>query len=163
MKNIDKWVNAATGIGVIIGIVFLALEINQNTEMMRSQARDAITDKQMMFSEWVTTEPEMATALVAAANGLESMSPDHRMMYAYFMAGVWREWENSYYQYTRGLFDAAEFEPRMLRWRSQMQSPTTRAQWRATRSWYAPEFRAVVDGMVAEIEASRPLSAAPTP
>ena len=156
IKRLDKWVNVATGVGVIIGIIFLALEINQNTEMMRSQARDAITDKQMMFSEWVATEPEMAVALASAQQGLDTMSPEHRLMFAYFIAGVWREWENSYYQYTRGLFDAEEFEPRMLRWRSQMQSPANRAQWRATRVWYAPEFRAIVDGFVAEYEATTP-------
>ncbi|MFM1897122.1 MAG: hypothetical protein RLZZ385_2196 [Pseudomonadota bacterium] len=152
MKNMDKWVNAATGVGVILGIVFLGMEINQNTDMMKSQARDAITEKQMMFSEWVTTEPEMAAAIVAAGESFETMSPEHRTMYAYFMAGVLREWENSYYQYQRGLFDAAEFEPRMERWRSQMMAPSARATWHTTRQWYAPRFREVVDGIVQSIE-----------
>ena len=152
MKNLDKWVNVATGIGVIVGIGFLALEISQNTEMMRSQARDAITEKQMMYSEWVTTEPEMAVALVAAQQGLESMSAEHRLMYIYFLTGNWREWENSYFQFTEGLFDAEEFEPRMLRWRSQMNLPAARAVWSTSRVWYAPEFRTIVDGFVAEAE-----------
>ncbi|MEZ5491444.1 MAG: hypothetical protein R3F50_14150 [Gammaproteobacteria bacterium] len=153
MKKIENWVNIAASIGVILGILFLGLEIRQNTEMMHSQARDAITDKQMMFSEWVTTEPEMAVAIVAAGDGLQNMSPEHRVMYVYFLAGVWREWENSYYQYQRGLFDLEEFEPRMLRWRSQMEAAAARAQWSVTRMWYAPRFRAVVDAYVAEIEA----------
>ena len=152
MRHIEKWVSVATGIGVILGIVFLGMEISQNTEMMQSQARDAITEKQMMFSEWVTTEPEMAAAIVASAEGLEKMSPEHRTMYAYFMAGVLREWENSYYQYQRGLFDAEEFEPRMERWRSQMMAPSARATWQTTRQWYAPRFRQAVDAIVQSIE-----------
>ncbi len=153
MKKIENGVNIAASIGVILGILFLALEIRQNTEMMHSQARDAITDKQMMFSEWVTTEPEMAIAIVSAGQGLQNMQPEHRIMYAYFLAGVWREWENSYYQYQRGLFDAEEFEPRMQRWRALMQEESARRQWIATRDWYAPGFRAIVDSFVAEIEA----------
>ena len=160
MRRFENWVNAAASIGVLIGIVFLGLEISQNTEMMRSQARDAITDKQMMFSEWVTTEPEMAVAIAAAGQGLDKMSPEHVIMYSYFMAGVWREWENSYYQYQRGLFDAAEFEPRMVRWRSQMQSPAARVQWKSTRDWYAPGFRARVDELVSTIEQNTPGPAA---
>ena len=153
--HLEGWMNVAASIGVIVGIVFLALEISQNTEMMRSQARDAITDKQMMFSEWVTTEPEMAVAISQAAGGLDNMTPEHRVMYGYFLAGVWREWENSYYQYQEGLFDRTEFEPRMERWRSQMQTPAARSQWATTRTWYAPGFRTIVDEMVSDIEARR--------
>lgn len=153
MKKIQNWTNLAASCGVMLGILFLGLEIRQNTEMMRSQARDSITDKQMMYSEWVTTEPEMAVAIAAASGGMANMEPTHRVMYAYFITGVWREWENSYYQYQRGLFDAQEFEPRMLRWRSQMQSSAARNQWSASRSWYAPGFRDVVDEFVQQIEA----------
>lgn len=156
MKRINNWVNVAASVGVLMGILFLALEISQNTEMMRSQARDAITDKQMMFSEWVTTEPEMAAAIVAAGQGLDKMTPDHLVMYSYFMAGVWREWENSYYQFQQGLFDMAEFEPRMVRWRSQMQSPAARTLWTSNREWYAPGFRSRVDALIAEITRAAP-------
>ena len=81
------------------------------------------------------------------------MSPEHRIMYSYFLTGVWREWENSYYQYQRGLFDADEFEPRTLRWRSQMEPDAARALWAGTRMWYAPGFREIVDGFVDEIVA----------
>ncbi len=152
MQRFENWVNVAASIGVLLGILFLGLEISQNTEMMRSQARDAITDKQMMFSEWVTTEPEMAAAIVAASQGLDKMSPEHLVMYSYFMAGVWREWENSYYQFEQGLFDIADFEPRMVRWHSQMQSREARTLWTTNKEWYAPGFRARVDAMVADIE-----------
>ena len=155
MKHLENWINIGSSFGVILGIVFLATEIRQNTEMMRSQARDSITEKQMMYSEWVTTEPEMAIALVEAGRGLESMLPEHRIMYGYFMAGVWREWENSYYQYQQGLFEQDEFAPRMERWRTQMQSVSARMLWRGNRLWYAPAFRAVVDGIVQTIDAEQ--------
>lgn len=155
MRRFENWANMAASLGVLFGIVFLGLEIRQNTEMMRSQARDSITDKQMMFSEWVTTEPEMAVAIVSAGRGLDQMEQEHLIMYSYFMAGVWREWENSYYQYQEGLFDATEFEPRMVRWRSQMQAPAARILWAGNRDWYSPGFRARVDEIVASLEPGR--------
>lgn len=160
MKIIENWVNIGASAGVLLGILFLGLEIRQNTEMMKSQARDSITEKQMMFSEWVTTEPEMAVAIIAARAGLDKMQPEHQLMYQYFLAGVWREWENSYYQFQRGLFDAEEFEPRMARWRSQMLDSAARSQWGFTRLWYAPGFRAVVDSYVQAIESGEPDTAA---
>src|SRR5690606_3402123 len=125
-------VNLSASIAVILGIVFLGLEIRQNTEMMRSQTRDAISEKQMMFSEWVVTEPELANVLAKVAAN-EPLEGGERFMHAYFLAGIWREWENSYYQYQQELFDREEFEPRMARWRAQMRQPAARQSWIATR------------------------------
>jgi len=147
--KIHHWLNLSTSLAVILGMVFLAFEIRQNTEMMRSQTRDSISEKQMMFSEWVATEIDLASA-IAKANAGEPLAPDEGVMYAYFLAGVWREWENSYYQFQRELFDRDEFEPRLQRWRASMRTDLARVNWLATRQNYAPAFRAVVDEIVAE-------------
>jgi len=152
-KRRTDWMNLAASFAVIVGIVFLGLEIRQNTEMMRSQTRDSISEKQMMFSEWVATERDLADVLAKAA-AEEPMEPGERFMHAYFLAGIWREWENSYYQYQQELFDRAEFEPRMARWHATMQLRSVRLAWIATRMNYSPTFRGIVDGIVAEYEDS---------
>lgn len=146
-KSID-WMNLSASLAVIMGIVFLGMEIRQNTNMMRSQTRDAISEKQMMFSEWVTTEMDLANTIAKVNAGLR-LEPGERVMYAYFLAGNWREWENSYYQFQQGLFDRDEFEPRMDRWRATMRGKVARDNWLATRSNYSPTFRAEVDAIVA--------------
>ncbi|MGB4246646.1 MAG: hypothetical protein WBJ75_02910 [Pseudohongiellaceae bacterium] len=148
MNKISNWMNFSASVAVIMGIIFLGLEIRQNTEMMRSQTRDAISEKQMMFSEWVATEIDLAVA-IAKVNAGEPLDPGERMMHAYFLAGVWREWENSHYQFQQGLFDRDEFEPRMERWRSTMRVKAVRDSWVATRMNYSPSFRAEVDAIVA--------------
>lgn len=148
MSKVSNWMNFSASVAVIMGIIFLGLEIRQNTEMMRSQTRDAISEKQMMFSEWVATEMDLAVA-IAKVNAGEPLDPGERMMHAYFLAGVWREWENSHYQFQQGLFDRDEFEPRMERWRSTMRVKAVRDSWVATRMNYSPAFRAEVDEIVA--------------
>lgn len=148
MSKMSNWMNFSASIAVIMGIIFLGLEIRQNTEMMRSQTRDSISEKQMMFSEWVATEIDLAVT-IAKVNAGEPLDPGERMMHAYFLAGVWREWENSHYQFQQGLFDRDEFEPRMERWRSTMRVSAVRDSWVATRMNYSPAFRAEVDAIVA--------------
>ncbi len=128
MSKAADWMNLSASIAVIMGIVFLGLEIRQNTDMMRSQTRDAISEKQMMFSEWVATEIELADTIAKVTAG-EELTPGEAVQHAYFLAGVWREWENSHYQFEQGLFDRDEFEPRMN---------------------YSPSFRAEVDRIVAQ-------------
>ncbi|OFE13552.1 hypothetical protein PHACT_10740 [Pseudohongiella acticola] len=145
--KVTNWLNLATSIAVIMGILFLGVEIRQNTEMMKSQTRDSISEKQMMFSEWVATEADLSNT-IAKVNADLPLEPGERIMHAYFLAGVWREWENSYYQYQQGLFDREEFDPRLTRWRATMSNETVRLNWAATRQNYSPTFRAVVDSIV---------------
>lgn len=154
----NDWMNWSASVAVILGIVFLGLEIRQNTEMMKSQTRDSISEKQMMFSEWVATEIELA-GTIAKANTGQTMTPAEGVQYAYFLAGVWREWENSYYQFQEGLFDRDEFEPRMNRWHEMMRNKLVRDSWQSTRMNYAPSFRAEVDRIVSTIDTTAEVSA----
>jgi phage protein U len=152
----SDWMNLSASIAVILGIVFLGLEISQNTEMMKSQTRDSISEKQMMFSEWVATEIDLAETIAAATAG-ETLSSGQAVQYGYFLAGVWREWENSYYQFQQGLFDRDEFEPRMNRWHEMMRTKIVRDTWVATRMNYSPAFRVEVDRIVNSYEAGAQL------
>jgi hypothetical protein len=149
MNKATDWMNLSASIAVIMGIVFLGLEIRQNTDMMRSQTRDSISEKQMMFSEWVATEIDLADT-IAKVNAGEEVTPGEAVQHAYFLAGVWREWENSHYQFEQGLFDRDEFEPRTNRWVSMMRVKANRDAWLATRMNYSPSFRAEVDRIIAQ-------------
>lgn len=162
MKKNIEWMNLSASIAVILGIVFLGLEIRQNTEMMKSQTRDSISEKQMMFSEWVATESELAEA-ISKANSGQVMTPAEGVQYAYFLAGVWREWENSYYQFQQGLFERDEFEPRMNRWHDMMRTKLVRDSWVATRMNYSPGFRDEVDLIVGAYGSSAAVSSPSNP
>jgi len=158
MKKGSDWMNLSATIAVILGIVFLGLEIRQNTDMMKSQTRDSISEKQMMFSEWVATEIDLATTIAKATSG-ETMSSAEAVQYGYFLAGVWREWENSYYQFQQGLFDRDEFEPRMNRWHDMMRTKLVRDSWVSTRMNFSPGFREEVDRIVSGYDESGERSA----
>jgi hypothetical protein len=68
------------------------------------------------------------------------------------MHGIFREWENSFYQYEQGLFDESEFEPRRYRWQANMKLPGYREYWARGREAFSPSFRAEIDSIVSEIE-----------
>ena len=56
--SLDRWLTWLANIGVIAGIVFLAIEIRQNTDMVVAQTRDNIADKQLSLFEWFAASPE---------------------------------------------------------------------------------------------------------
>jgi hypothetical protein len=156
MSKLNERLTLVANLSVVAGIVFLAVEMGQNTSAIQAQTRDSMTEKQMMMSEWVVTTPELAATMFKAQSlGLEALDDAERMTWALFVAGELREWENSYYQYLSGLYRPEDFEPRLTRWRSALNSDARRQRWEDTRLQYSPSFRAEIDRIVAEVEAAQ--------
>ena len=49
IQKINEAVSLIANIGVIASIIFLGVEMQQNTDMMRSQTRNSMTENQMSF------------------------------------------------------------------------------------------------------------------
>jgi len=89
---------------VVAGIVFLAAEMRQNTKAIQAQTRDSLTEKQMMWLASVYTNPEVADIYQRGSSGESLSTPAEGFIYAMAIGADFREWEDSYYQYERGLY-----------------------------------------------------------
>ena len=148
--KLDRWLSWLANIGVIAGIVFLALEIRLNTEMIRSQTRDSITEKQLTLFEWFATDAE--NIRIREAGDKLELKPEsvEFAQYAWMIAGNFRLWENEWYQYQQGLFEPNEFQPRINIWRRMLNdTPGMRHVWEEYQGpGYAPDFRELIDSLI---------------
>ena len=139
-------------IGVMASLVFVGLEIRQNTTVARAQTRDSITEKQIETIGWQATSPQLAALHVRVMDG-EELSGADASQFGSWVVGQLREWENSHYQFEAGLFTPAEFEARSEMWRILLSGRSSAAYietWRRFRLTFAPNFRAEIDRIVAE-------------
>ena len=151
MNKLNERLTLIANLSVVAGIIFLAVELHQNTQAIQAQTRDSITEKQMMFGDWVGTNRESADLFVRGNSGPDELQGAELMMYQALVSSFLRVWENSHYQYERGLFTAEEYEARLERWRINMEFPGYRQHWEASRETYAASFRAEIDAIVAEV------------
>ena len=145
MDSLNKWLTLIANIGVIAGVIFVGFEIQQNTEMMRAQTRDSIAEKQLMWTDWAANE--YGARILAEAMGDGSPNDWSR---AFLMSAMLRIWENEHYQYSLGLFDESEFQPRRELWKFNIRNMGI-ARWEEIRRWYSPAFRSVIDQIQEEI------------
>lgn len=62
---------------IVLSLVLVAYELRQNTTVMRAQTRDAMTEKQMMFTDWVPTNRYTAEVITMSGQGkLEPGTPE---------------------------------------------------------------------------------------
>jgi hypothetical protein len=149
-KDVRETVGLLAGVA---GLVFVVVEMRQNTKAIQAQTRDSITEKQMMFAGWIGTNSEVASLFSRGnAEGLGGLAEDGELIqYIILVAGDMREWENSYYQYEQGLFTTEEFEARSGRWRIEMRARGYRDVWAGNRELFAPGFRAEIDRIVDDL------------
>ena len=60
LTKANEIISLFANVGVIGSILFLGLEMRQNTEMIKSQTRDAITEKQMMWYSSLVENEDLA-------------------------------------------------------------------------------------------------------
>ena len=54
---------------VFLGLVFVGMEMRQNTQMMQAQIRNAITENNMEYLSWQATSEALAGALTVMSDG----------------------------------------------------------------------------------------------
>ena len=149
LSRANEVISLIANIGVIASIIFLGLEMSQNTDMMRSQTRNAMTENQMNFFEGIIENRNFAETFLAIREDSDKFptGTPERTQYTLFFLTQLRMWENEWYQYQQNLFDAAEFEPRLELWDSFMDFQINREVWDAQRYSFASDFRDLLDGM----------------
>ena len=146
LDKLNQWAMITANVSVLGGIIFLGVELQQNTRMTQAQTRDAMTDKQMAYYELVLNN-------IDAESQFRENQETSQRKFMFIKLTQLRMWENELYQYEQGLFEATEFESRLNLWegliaRDNPDSEAMRRVWDIQRNNFSPEFVAIIDGMI---------------
>jgi len=137
MKSIDlgKSIQILANVGVIAGILFLAVEIRQNNELLATQARYERADVRRSANLRYIENPELIRVTVAAQNGAPLTEED-----SYLLERAYRltldDYNFVYEEYRRGLLD----ERSLPGGGTFRRSPGMEALWNQQKESYDPEF-----------------------
>jgi hypothetical protein len=148
MKRLKSWLELIAQLGVVAGLLFLALELKQNTALMRAQTRSEVTQSILDIIA-SGRHPGVVQANLRRESG-DTLSAEDWYFLKNQANATLRLWENTYYQYTAGLFDDAEFQADQEVWRELMQLPEYKELWLETGKQYSQGFRQELDQLVSE-------------
>jgi hypothetical protein len=100
-SKINNWFTLIANVAVIAGIVFLAIEIRQNNELLRSESRQALISNDINS---LTVNIEHADIFAKLVSGVELSSEDQLRISFMFTIDL-RNREFEYSQYSKGLLD----------------------------------------------------------
>ena len=146
-----SWIGLLANLGVITGLVFLAVELRQNTNMMEAQINQDRTDTALSFQQANYNQEFMPPILVKVENG-ESLSREEMRRYESYFRGFNRNMDNQLWQYRQGFL--GENIPRSVRFAVQGVIGGSRMSvdlWEQTKQGYTDDYIAFVDEAIADL------------
>jgi hypothetical protein len=114
MRKIDlgQMITIAANVGVIAGIVFLAMELRQNTAAVQGATYQALSDGNSNQYLGVVHDPAFAAALqgVYAGQEMAEFSETEAMQLIFYCNALIQRLENSYFQWQTGFVDDRIFQ-----------------------------------------------------
>jgi hypothetical protein len=115
MKKVDLWqaIGALANIGVIAGIAFLAIELQQNNRLLSAEARYDQRQNQQARASRAIVNNELADLMVRARDGADLSESDELRLFL-MSADIFSEFEWTYSQIQAGnLEDDGTLLPQM--------------------------------------------------
>ncbi len=107
MDNVNTWLTLAANMGVIAGIVFLAVELQQNSEMLSAQARYSRQEIRLADTVLPINNENYASALIKYSKG-QDLSEYEDLLIRRGMDVTLANWQFVYTEYKQGLIEASE-------------------------------------------------------
>ncbi|MDA0272499.1 MAG: hypothetical protein O3C68_04510 [Proteobacteria bacterium] len=142
------------GIGVALTVIYLALQIRQNTKSVESntlaakaQMRFQIATDAVQSIRSVRMDDSLLDAFVKVADGKELDSKDLLLIDLYARE-IFRSAEGNFFQHRNGSIDEEEFEGMLMFYKDSFQSPSMKSFWHDNKHQFPSAFITEVDGLI---------------
>ena len=144
------------GVAVVASLVYLAVQIRQNTRTVRASTLHQNTD--LWSSLFLRlAEPDLARAYVAGMAGQADIRPLQYTQFFFVCRSMFLAFENQYYQMRHGVLDSEAYagyersiSTQLLAFRG------FRLWWEMNRSVFSSEFVEHVDRMIVDVPEADP-------
>ena len=130
LDSANGWLTLIANIGVIAGIVFLALELRQNNDLMGAQDRFNRLTAATLNGTDVIQSPEL---IIALNKPLSEQTPEDETLLSYHLNNVFLVWEWSFRELPRDEI------PTSL-WSTKFCNEITQNVWSRMKSGYSVPF-----------------------
>lgn len=148
------------GLAVVIGLVFVGLELRQNTLMQRVTATQTLVVDYEYAVDLLAKDEAAACIYVRGSNGLDNLTGIERYQFFVMWFHLLRAAEQLHYYSLEGMVDQRIWRGFQRQLDEVVRYPGVQQYWELRRDWYSDEFQLFIDQIFerAPITSSVPLS-----
>lgn len=136
-------------IGIFASLIFVGLQVRQNTKALKATSHHAITDSFNAINNLIFSDPRAARLWRLGMAGADGLDEDERVSFSFMALGYMRIFDTLHYQYTNGTLDKKLFEAELmtLKW-TVTANPGFVAWWATNPISLSTEFRAFTASLI---------------
>jgi hypothetical protein len=129
----------------VVSLVYLAIQIRQNTRAVRTSTFHGVTDSFNHLNATIAQDESLARIFRVGSAGLSELTDDERVRFSFLFLGAFRIFETLYYQNQHGTGDPALWAAEVATMKALLGSSGGLEWWKSNPLSFTPEFRAYVD------------------
>ena len=143
-RPFGRWKELVAALGVILSMIFVGLELRQNTVAVRAAARNELAAGSRDWLMTLAESPELADALGLWLTPDSELTPTQESAARYAVRAMLRSVENVFFQVRAGILTEEALGSYGFR-SGVLRGPRFREFWQGERDAYDPEFVALLE------------------
>lgn len=147
---VNALAQVVAAVGVILTLVYLAMQIRQNTRAIRRSAYQELLNYITNVNLMLTGDRELCVLSIKARAGLGELDEADQMRLLVWFGTVFRHYQNAFNLYREGVITFEQWESMSTPLTRHLQTQGGRDMWDVVRSGFLPAFQDMVDGRLNE-------------
>jgi len=148
-----------SSVGVIVSLVYLAIQIKNQTEETKTASNEELTRQVESFYGSLCENEDLAKLWLAGGADYDSLDNVGRLRYGSLCGRISRIIESNYLRNRRGRGDEGTWSGMQIALREILATrPGFRSWWVLRGEWLNPEFQELVNKLIEEIDSDAPYS-----
>lgn len=133
------------GFGVVISVIYLAVQIRQNTKSLSSAAYQQIVTSISDWSREVAMDPAAVRIVSSGILGDNKLTAEELAQFDLLMVSLLRNYENVHFQYLSGALPGSSWSGWSSRILGTLNNPGALQWWQRQQGAYSQSFQTFVD------------------
>ena len=142
------------GIGVIVTLAYLAIQIRRNTQEVRSASLDAVAASHFEFQRSVWADPVLNKLWFDGMYGVE-LPEDEGRRFLFMVISLARLWERAYNKSRGGTLESGSWSGIHLELTGVFSFPGTQEYWKRIQFMFPSDFVDFAENAIRKVEAAR--------
>ena len=133
------------GIAVIATLLYLSVQVRQNTKLQRATALAAASTKMVAFNNLLGGNPTAARVFQIGLENFEDLSETERRQFLNLLRGLFSAYQHVFLQHEQGLIDDMVWSQQQRAALASLALPHIRVWWDHRKKVFASSFVTVID------------------
>jgi len=128
------------GLAVIATLVYLAVQVRQNTQLLRANALSASSAANVAFNHLLGSNPDAARVFQVGLEDFEALSEEEQRQFLQLLRGLMASYEHRFQQHALGMVEDRIWQQQRASLRSMLSIPHLAVWWDHRKSVFDPDF-----------------------